>query len=257
MEAAKILGIDDEFVRDVRKAQANLSGPKIGSDGRLLEWDREFKEVEPGHRHISHLYALYPGYQITPEGTPELAEAARKTLEYRLSHAGSTADTVNITHAGNTSWTLSWTVNWWARLQDGEKAYKNLLDLIGKTSFPNLFSSAPRVPPVFQSDGNMTGSAGIAEMLLQSHSIDGSAGSGPIHLLPALPKDWKDGYVKGLCARGGYEVDIYWKSGKLSKATIRSKLGGKCRVRYGENVIEIDTQPYEEYKLTANMFDKA
>ncbi len=248
--AAKILKIEDKFVQDVRKAQSNLAGPEIGSDGRLLEWDREFPEVEPGHRHISHLYALYPGYQITPEGTPELAVAARKTLEYRLAHAGSTAKTVNITHAGNTSWTLSWLVNWWARLQDGEEAYKNLLALIGKTSFPNLFSSAPRVPPVFQSDGDMTGSAGIAEMLLQSHSINQGAGAGPIHLLPALPNAWKDGYVKGLRARGGFEVGINWAQGKLSSAEIKSLNGNKCKVKYQDKYIEFDTEKGKTYKLS-------
>jgi len=245
IEASKILGTDQGFRSELESARARLLPVQIGEHGQLQEWFQDFGEAEPGHRHHSHLFGLHPGRQITLRGTPELAEACRKSLERRFEHG-----------AGRGGWPCAWIISFWARREEPDPAYRQVRLLLGNSTCPNMFNGRR----VYQIDGNLSGIAGIAEMLLQSHA-------GEISLLPALAREWPTGYVKGLRARGGFEVDMAWKNGRLTEATIRSKLGNRCRVRsrtpvvagaasgelkvdaLGDLVVAFDTKPGKEYRL--------
>jgi alpha-L-fucosidase 2 len=219
-EASRILGIDREFAARLEAAQKRLPPVRTNRNGAIQEWIADYEEVEPGHRHMSHLLGLYPLDQFTPE-TPGLFRAARATIERRLSFGG-----------GHTGWSRAWIVNLYARLQDGAKSYENLLGLLRKSTLANLFDTHPP----FQIDGNFGGTAGIAEMLLQSHG-------GLIRLLPALPPAWSRGRVRGLRARGGLVVDISWEKGRLVRAELRPTKSGRFRVAYGGEVRTVAARP--------------
>jgi alpha-L-fucosidase 2 len=203
----------------------------------LQEWIEDYGEPEPGHRHISHLFALFPGREITLRGTPDLAVAARKSVDYRLSHKG-----------GQTGWSRAWIINIFARFEDGDQAHDSILALLRDNTTKTLLDLHP--PGIFQIDGNLGATAGIAEMLLQSHT-------GDIHLLPALPHAWADGQVKGLKARGDYRVDIAWGWGRLREAAITPRFDGATRVRVtnvGDVRIEANGQPIATTRPEPGLF---
>lgn len=225
IEASTVLDTDKVFRQQCMDVRANLQPFRIGSKGQLLEWDKEFEETDPNHRHVSHLFALHPGRQIIPEQQPELAAACQRTLEIRGD--------------GGTGWAMAWKINFWARLRDGNHAFgmlKNGLRYVDATqvsvrgggTYANLFDAHPP----FQIDGNFGGTAGITEMLLQSHA-------GYIHLLPALPDNWQSGSIKGVRARGGFTIDMEWKESRITRLSVTSHSGGTCRIREA-------TSPHEE-----------
>jgi alpha-L-fucosidase 2 len=209
IQASEILAVDAEFRKQLAAARDRLMPFKIGKYGQLQEWLEDYDEIEPGHRHVSHLFALFPDNQITLRGTPALAQAARVTLERRLAAGG-----------GGTGWSRAWIVNFFDRLEDGEAAYQNLLALFAKSTLPNMFDTHPP----FQIDGNFGGASGIAEMLLQSQN-------GEIALLPALPKAWPQGLISGLRARGGVGVTIVWVAGKATLVDLRPAVACDCKLR--------------------------
>lgn len=218
IRAAENIGIEPEFRNRAATARAKLLPLAIGRHGQIQEWSQDFEEREPGHRHMSQLYALHPGEQITTHGTPEFAAAAKKTLERRLANGG-----------GHTGWSRAWIINFWARLAEGELAYENVMALLSKSTLPNLFDTHPP----FQIDGNFGGAAGIAEMLLQSQGDE-------VALLPALPEAWPEGSYSGLRARGGLEVTVAWSGGKPISATLKAAFDGARRIRppRGTRIIE-------------------
>jgi alpha-L-fucosidase 2 len=199
--AARILRIDEEFARSLDATRARLAPTRVNAKGRIMEWQEDFEETEIHHRHCSHLWGLCPGNEINPS-TPELFRGARLSLERRGD--------------ASTGWSMAWKANFWARLQDGDRADRLLSMLIGRGA-PNLFC----LHPPFQIDGNFGGCAAVAEMLLQSHQATAD-GQPVLHLLPALPKAWHTGQVRGLCSQGGFTVDIQWKDGKVTTYRITS-----------------------------------
>ena len=226
IEAARILGIDSDFAKILEEKKNQLMPTTIGKDGRIMEWLEPYEEVEPTHRHVSHLYGLYPSNEISVQNTPKLADAARKTLEVRGDES--------------TGWSMAWKINFWARLHDGDHAYKLIGDLLrpcidektkemkGGGSYPNLFCAHPP----FQIDGNFGGTAGIAEMLVQSQT-------GVIEFLPALPKAWKDGSFSGLKVRNGGTVSAKWVDGKLSEATLKASVAGHFTIKLPDDSLNL------------------
>lgn len=227
IEASKVLGVDSRERKHWQEVLAHLVPYKIGSYGQLLEWSKDIDDPNDKHRHVNHLFGLHPGRTLSPVTTPELAKAARIVLEHRGD--------------GATGWSMGWKLNQWARLQDGNHAYTLFGNLLKNGTLDNLWDThAP-----FQIDGNFGGTAGVTEMLLQSHM-------GFIQLLPALPDAWKDGLVSGLCAKGNFEVSISWKNNRLDEAILVSKAGTPCTVRYGDKTLSFKTIKGKVYKIKAD-----
>lgn len=236
LKTAEILKLDVPLQAKVKAATAKLYPYQIGKAGNLQEWYHDWKDKEPHHRHLSHLFSAYPGYTITTAATPKLADAVRKSLELRTNEG--------------TGWAITWRINLWARMQNGERAYdavKKLMRFVGKDAtvkyggggiYANLFGAHPP----FQIDGNFGGGAGISEMLLQSHQ-------GYIELLPALPVEWKTGSVKGFVTRGNFIVDMNWNDGKLIGAKILAPKGGICKIKYNGKFKEINTLAGKSYEV--------
>lgn len=231
IKACDVLHLNDDFLEKVKQQRLQLRpGFVIGSEGRILEWDREYPETEPGHRHMSHLYGFHPGTSVSNDKTPEIFEAVRKTLDFRLENGGA-----------GTGWSRAWLINCSARLLDGDMAHKHIQLLFKKSMYNNLFDAHPP----FQIDGNFGYTAGVAEMLLQSHEEN------TIRILPALPSLWKTGYVKGIKARGGLTLDIFWNENVLDKVIIKSKFSHKFNLEYQDRVfpIEIGKGEIHTFKL--------
>ena len=250
IEASELLGVDEQMRPRWREILSQLPPLQIGRHGQLQEWLEDYEEAEPGHRHVSHLFALFPGDQLSPETQPALTAAARVSLERRLAAKG-----------GHTGWSRAWTVCLWARLREGDQAYHNLIRLLCDWTTDSLLDLHP--PAIFQIDGNFGGLAGIGQMLLQSHS-------GVLRILPALPGAWDSGKAAGLRARGGFAVNIVWQGGRAQHVRIRSLCGRPCRLsctaaadaslrsdgeaiaprRVDESTIEWPTSPGQTYELT-------
>ncbi len=231
LDAEKLLG-KTELTNSINEALVKLPEIKIGADGTIQEWYEDYEEVNPAHRHVSHLFGLHPAGQITPS-TPDLYQAALRTLEKRLSSGG-----------GQTGWSRAWVINFYARFFQGNECNEHINALITQLAASNLFDLHP--PHIFQIDGNLGATAGIAEMLIQSHEEN------TIRLLPALPDAWKEGYVKGLKARGAYVVDMKWEDGKLQTAKITSQKGGQPKIIINDKSIQPQLEAGEEFEIDVN-----
>ena len=224
IDASKVLGVDKKERKQWEEVLAKLAPYQVGRYGQLMEWSKDIDDPKDEHRHVNQLFGLHPGHTVSPVTTPELAEASKVVLNHRGD--------------GATGWSMGWKLNQWARLHDGNRAYKLYGNLLKNGTLDNLWDTHPP----FQIDGNFGGTAGVTEMLMQSHM-------GFIHLLPALPDAWKEGEVKGLCAKGNFEVSIRWKDGKLEQAEIISKNGGSCEVRYNDVTFVLKTDRGKSYQL--------
>lgn len=225
IEASKVLGCDTKERQEWENALKHIAPYKTGRYGQLMEWSRDIDDPKDEHRHVNHLFGLHPGHTISPITTPDLAKASRVVLEHRGD--------------GATGWSMGWKLNQWARLHDGNHAYKLYGNLLKNGTLDNLWDThAP-----FQIDGNFGGTAGVTEMLLQSHM-------GFLHLLPALPDAWKEGSVEGLRARGNFLVSLTWRGGKLIQATVVSQSGEPCKVHYNGKTLNFNTQRGKSYTIT-------
>jgi alpha-L-fucosidase 2 len=235
IEAAEVLGNDRDFAAKLAEVRRQLPPDQVGKHGQLQEWLEDEDVPNNGHRHMSPLWALYPGWEITPDN-PKLYDAAKVLLTWRGD--------------GSTGWSFSWRIPLWARVGDGDFAYRQLYLQLARRTLPNLFDLCGP----FQIDGNFGAPAGMAEMLLQSHRrLPEGSKTHLIDLLPALPKAWPRGSVTGLCARGGFEVDMTWEDGALTGAVVRSKLGNPCRLHHGDRAVDLTTEAGKAYALDGQL----
>jgi alpha-L-fucosidase 2 len=225
IDASQVLGVDAKERKQWQHVLNHLAPYQIGRYGQLMEWSKDIDDPKDQHRHVNHLFGLHPGHTISPITTPELTQASRIVLEHRGD--------------GATGWSMGWKLNQWARLQDGNHAYTLFGNLLKNGTMDNLWDTHPP----FQIDGNFGGTAGVTELLLQSHM-------GFIQLLPALPDAWEEGSIEGLLARGNFEVDIHWTNGQLQEAIITSNAGEPCQVRYGNQVLNFKTKKGQSYSIT-------